>query len=86
MAFHVSSGRDQLLVLADVVTYDPVFLRNPSWHGSFDADGAMAEANRRKLLERAIADKMMVTAYHFVFPAAGTIAKDGTGYAFTPAA
>ncbi len=86
MAFHVSSGRDQLLVLADVVTYDPVFLCNPSWHGSFDADGAMAEANRRKLLERAIADKMMVTAYHFVFPAAGTLSKDGTGYACTAVA
>lgn len=86
MAFHVSSGRDQLLVLADVVTYNPVFLRNPGWHASFDTDGAVAETHRRKLLDRAIADKMMVTAYHFVFPAAGTIAKDGAGYTFNPVA
>lgn len=84
MAYHVSSGTAQLLVLADVVTYNPVFLRNPGWHASFDADGALAEAHRRKLLDRAIADKMMVTAYHFIFPAAGTIAKDGAGYVFDP--
>jgi len=27
----------------------------------------------------------MVTGYHFPFPAIGTIAKDGKGYAFKPA-
>ena len=86
MAWHVSSGNAQLIVLADVVTYDPIFLRNPGWHASFDADGALAEANRRKLLERVIADKAMVTAYHFTFPSAGSIAKDGAGYAFLPIA
>lgn len=85
-AWHVSSGRDQLLVLADVVTFNPVFLRNPGWHAAYDADGAVAEASRRKLLERVIADKTKMTAYHFLFPAAGSIAKDGSGYAFTAAA
>jgi glyoxylase-like metal-dependent hydrolase (beta-lactamase superfamily II) len=84
-AWHVSSGKDLLIVLADAVTYNPVFLRNPGWHASFDTDGALAEMHRRKLIERAIADKAMVTAYHFVFPAAGTLAKDGGGYAFVPA-
>ena len=83
-AWHVASGNDQLLVLADVVTYNPVFLRNPGWHAAFDSDGPLAEANRRKLLDRAIADKAMVTAYHFVFPAAGIIARDGSGYTFSP--
>lgn len=86
MAWHVSSGNQQLFVLADTVTYNPVFLRNPGWHGSFDADGAVAEASRRKLIERAIAEKAMVTAYHFIFPSAGTLAKDGTGYTFAPVA
>ena len=37
-AWHVSSGSDQLLVLADVVTYNPVFLRNPGWHAAFDSE------------------------------------------------
>jgi len=36
------------------------------------------------LLDRAVADKTMVTGYHFPFPAAGKIAKDGNGFAFMP--
>ena len=44
----------------------------------------MAEATRRTLLDRVVADKVMVTGYHFPFPAVGTIAKDGKGYAFKP--
>jgi glyoxylase-like metal-dependent hydrolase (beta-lactamase superfamily II) len=86
MAWHVASGRDQMIVLADTVTFDPVFLRNPGWHPAFDSDGALAEASRRKLIERSIADKAMIAAYHFTYPAAGMIARDGAGYAFVPAA
>jgi glyoxylase-like metal-dependent hydrolase (beta-lactamase superfamily II) len=83
-SWRVTSGNAQLIVLADVVTFDPVFLRNPGWQPAFDADGALAEANRRRLLEQVVADRAMVAAYHFVFPAAGTIAKDGQGYTFAP--
>ena len=85
-AWHVASGKDQLLVLADTVTFDPVFLRNPDWQPAFDQDGNMAAESRKRILERAIADKAMVAAYHFVFPAAGTIARDGNGFAFIPVA
>jgi glyoxylase-like metal-dependent hydrolase (beta-lactamase superfamily II) len=86
MAWQVSSGGRQLIVLADTVTYDPVFLRNPGWQPAFDQDGGMAVDTRRRLIERAIADKATIAAYHFVFPAAGTIAKDGAGFTFTPVA
>ena len=43
----------------------------------------MAEASRRKLLDRVIADKVMICGYHFPFPAAGRIEKDGAGYALS---
>ena len=36
--------------------------------------------------DRAIADKAMVAGYHWDLPNVGTIAKDGNGYVFTPAA
>ena len=84
-AFHVSSGKDQLIVLSDTTNIPALFVRNPGWHAVFDQDAAMAEATRRKLLDRVVADKVMVTGYHFPFPAVGTIAKDGKGYAFKPA-
>jgi glyoxylase-like metal-dependent hydrolase (beta-lactamase superfamily II) len=85
-AWLIGSGAAQLIVLADTVTFNPLFLRNPGWQPAFDGDGAVAEASRRKLIERAIADKAMIAAYHFTFPAAGTLAKDGAGYAFSPVA
>jgi glyoxylase-like metal-dependent hydrolase (beta-lactamase superfamily II) len=84
-SFHVSSGSDQLIVLGDVTNIPALFVRNPGWHAAFDQDAALAEATRRKLLDRVAADRVMVAGYHFPFPAAGTIARDGNGYAFAPA-
>ena len=83
--FHVSSASDQLLVLGDVTNIPALFARNPGWHAAFDQDAAMAETTRRKLLDRAVADKTKVAGYHFPFPAAGTIVKDGSGYVFVAA-
>jgi glyoxylase-like metal-dependent hydrolase (beta-lactamase superfamily II) len=84
-SFHISSGNDQLIILGDVTNIPALFVRNPGWQAAFDQDANMAEATRRKLLDRVAADKVMVTGYHFPFPAAGRIAKDGQGYMFTPA-
>jgi len=52
----------------------------------FDADPAAAEANRRKLFDRAIADKATLGGYHWGMPGCGTLAKDGNSYVFTPMA
>lgn len=84
-AYHVSSGKDQLILLGDAANNPALFLKHPGWHAVFDQDAAMAEATRRRLLERAVADKTAVAAFHFPFPAVGSISKDGDGYAFTPA-
>jgi len=81
-AFHLSSGKDQLIMLVDTTNIPALFVKNPWWHAAFDQDAPMAEATRRKLLDRVVADKVTVTGYHFPFPAVGTIAKDGSGYAF----
>lgn len=82
-AFHLSSGKDQLIMLVDTAHIPSLFVKNPGWQAAFDQDAAMAEATRRRLLDRVVADKVMVAGYHFPFPAVGTIAKDGSGYAFT---
>ena len=44
----------------------------------------MAETNRRKIMDRAIADKLVVTGYHYSMPGAGTIKRDGNRYVFVP--
>jgi glyoxylase-like metal-dependent hydrolase (beta-lactamase superfamily II) len=84
-AFHLSSGAGQLMISNDTAYVPALVMANPGWRGQYDQDGAMAEASRRRLLDRVIADKMMICGYHFPFPGAGTIRKDGAGYALTVA-
>jgi glyoxylase-like metal-dependent hydrolase (beta-lactamase superfamily II) len=84
-AFHVSSGMDQLLVVSDTTNNPVLFAKHPNWHANFDQDANLAEATRRKIFDRVVADKVRVAGYHFPFPATGTIVKDGTGYSFVPA-
>ena len=82
-AFHLSSGSGQLMISNDTAYVPALVVANPGWHGAYDQDAATAEASRRALLDRVIADKIQICGYHFPFPGAGTIAKDGTGYALT---
>jgi glyoxylase-like metal-dependent hydrolase (beta-lactamase superfamily II) len=83
-SYHIGSGSRQLIVLGDVSNVPALFVKNPGWHAVFDSDGPLAEANRRKMFDRVIADKVTVTGYHFGMPGAGKIAKDGKGYVFEP--
>jgi glyoxylase-like metal-dependent hydrolase (beta-lactamase superfamily II) len=82
-AFHLSSGASQLMISNDTAYQPALVAANPGWHGAYDQDAATAEATRRRLLDRVIADKAMICGYHFPFPGVGTIAKDGSGYALT---
>jgi glyoxylase-like metal-dependent hydrolase (beta-lactamase superfamily II) len=82
-AFHLASGASELMISNDTAYVPALVVANPGWHGQYDQDATTAEASRRKLLDRVVADKMMICGYHFPFPGAGTIAKDGTGYALS---
>ena len=53
---------------------------NPGWHAVFDNDGALAEQTRRKFFDMASADNLPVVGYHFPFPSAGYVEKNGNGY------
>jgi glyoxylase-like metal-dependent hydrolase (beta-lactamase superfamily II) len=83
-AFHLASGTAQLMISNDTAYVPALVVANPGWRGQYDQDQAVAEASRRALLDRVIADKIMICGYHFPFPGAGTIARDGAGYALTP--
>jgi glyoxylase-like metal-dependent hydrolase (beta-lactamase superfamily II) len=82
-AFHLSSGSSQLMISNDTAYVPALVVVHPEWHGAYDQDVNLAEASRRKLLDRVVADKLMICGYHFPFPAAGHIQKDGAGYALT---
>jgi len=83
-SYLVGSGKRPLLVLGDITNIPILFVKNPGWHAVFDTDPVLAENSRRKMIDRAIADKLTVTGYHYSMPGAGTFKKDGSGYAFVP--
>jgi len=85
-AFLVTSGKDQLMVSNDAMYVPALLAPHPDWQGAYDHDGATAVTTRRKLIDRVIADKMMVCGAHFPFPGRGTFTKDGDVYAFAPLA
>lgn len=85
-SYLVSAGSGQLLVLGDVTSGQAINLANPGWHIMFDQDAKMAEATRRMTLDRVVADKLVATGYHWGMPGAGTLQKDGNGYALVPVA
>ena len=72
------------MVLSDTTQHPALFARHPEWQPQFDIDGPLAVTTRKKLLDRAAADRMLVTGYHFPFPACGHIVKTATGYEHVP--
>jgi glyoxylase-like metal-dependent hydrolase (beta-lactamase superfamily II) len=84
-AFAIHSGDRSLLVMSDTVREPALFVRHPDWQPIYDMDGAEAAKARRAMLDRAAADRMLVAAYHFPFPACGHIVRAGSGYELEPA-
>jgi glyoxylase-like metal-dependent hydrolase (beta-lactamase superfamily II) len=84
-AFSIASRSQSLLVMSDTVRNPYLFARYPDWQPLFDMDGPAAVKARRQMLDRAAADRMLVEAYHFPFPACGHIVRSGKGYELVPA-
>jgi len=82
----VTSGGKQFLISADVAIFAPHISTNPEWQLAIDQDPQKAVETRRKIFDRAVADKLTISGTHWLMPNAGTFTKDGNGYAFTPEA
>jgi len=82
----VTSGSQSMMVQADVTAGMAfLFVRQPEWQAAFDMDKPLAVQSRRKLYDQMAADRMLVQGFHFRFPGAGYIEKDGNGYRLVPA-
>jgi glyoxylase-like metal-dependent hydrolase (beta-lactamase superfamily II) len=82
-AFHLTSGNAQLMMSNDAAYVPALCVNHPEWHGAFDQNGDMAETSRRRLLDRVVADQMMICGAHFPWPGLAKITKDGGSYAVT---
>ena len=84
-SYQLASGGKVLYILGDVSNIPALFLKHPDWQSQFDIQGDLAAATRHRMMDRVIAEGAMVAGYHYPFPGAGTVQKDGGGYAFVGA-
>jgi glyoxylase-like metal-dependent hydrolase (beta-lactamase superfamily II) len=82
-AVMVRSHGERLLCVGDLF-YDPLQLTHPQWCTPWDHDSAGAIRSRRRLLNFAADEHLLVHAYHMPFPGLGTVARHGDAYAWTP--
>lgn len=77
MALVISSEGEQLLCLSDVVLH-PIHVEHPEWHAVVDFAPQQVVTTRRRILNRATAEKALVIAFHFPFPGLGhVVQKEG---------
>jgi glyoxylase-like metal-dependent hydrolase (beta-lactamase superfamily II) len=82
-AIMVQSHGERLLCVGDLF-YDPLQLTHPQWCTPWDHDNARATSSRRRLLDLAVDEGLLVHAYHMPFPGLGTVTRRGDAYAWTP--
>lgn len=83
-AFLLESQGERLLCTGDCF-YDRLQVRNPLWCTPWDHDRGQAAAARRRLLDWAADEKLLVHSYHMPFPGIGTITRRGGVCEWTPA-
>lgn len=84
-AILLSSRGERLLCTGDTF-YDPLQLAHPDWRTPWDSDGPASVASRRALVQLAVAEDLLVHAYHLPFPGLGRVRPHGDGYQWRPVA
>ncbi len=77
-------GTDQLYYITDAIHHAAIQMPNPGFHVAFDTDREQAVATRKKILDRASADKLLVAGTHLPFPAVGHVKALTQGYQWYP--
>ena len=83
IALLIISAGEQLLHLADTVVH-PMMLASPGWYSPYDSLPEQAIVTKRRLLDRAAADKTLVFAAHFPFPGLGYVSPKEEGWRWQP--
>lgn len=84
-AIEITSGDDKLLYVADITNNPLLFVRHPDWQAMFDVDPEQTIKTRRRLLDRAAAERLRLHFFHAPFPATAYVAKNANAYDYLPA-
>jgi glyoxylase-like metal-dependent hydrolase (beta-lactamase superfamily II) len=84
LALAIGSGRDALLHIVDTALH-PLHMEHPGWLTVFDSLPEAALAARRRLLDRAADEGLLVFGYHLPpFPNLGHVRRQGDGWRWEP--
>jgi glyoxylase-like metal-dependent hydrolase (beta-lactamase superfamily II) len=82
-AILLESRGERLLCVGDCF-YDQLQLAHPTWCTPWDHDTERAILSRRRILDRAADENLLVHAYHMPFPGLGFVARHGDAYEWAP--
>jgi glyoxylase-like metal-dependent hydrolase (beta-lactamase superfamily II) len=77
-------GAAKVLIWGDIVHVPALQIPRPEWYFRFDADPETAIATRRRILERAADDDLIVAGAHLPFPGMARITRDGEQFIYLP--
>jgi len=77
--FAISSGRDNLLIWADIVHMQHLQFNDPEVYLAFDVDPEQAVATRKKVLDQVAVDNLAIAGMHLLYPGTGQVEKKTSG-------
>lgn len=81
----IASGKDQLLLVGDILHNTAIHAARPDVGFAFDLDAAQAAGSRRRVFDMISSDRALIGATHAAFPGFGRVLKEGTAFRFAPA-
>lgn len=84
--YMITSGNESLLIWGDIVHVPEIQVPRPEVTIDFDTDPAQAAATRRRILEMAASERLLVAGMHLHFPGFAHIARSAGLYALVPEA
>ncbi|SEM89783.1 Glyoxylase, beta-lactamase superfamily II [Loktanella fryxellensis] len=84
MMYRLDDGAAQMLVWGDVTNHYVFSLQHPDSPVAFDDDPAMAIATRRRVLDMAATEGLLVSGHHMPFPAVGYVERHAGAYRWVP--
>jgi glyoxylase-like metal-dependent hydrolase (beta-lactamase superfamily II) len=77
-----SSGSEQLLHFVDIAHHHAISFAHPEWILAFDSQPPVAIATRKRLFDRAAADRLRVFGAHMPYPALGHVRSTNGRYEY----
>ncbi|KJM64275.1 MBL fold metallo-hydrolase [Pluralibacter gergoviae] len=81
--FRIDCGDKRLLLWGDIVHYPHIQSAKPEISILFDYDPAQAERTRKKVLDQAVREKMIIGGMHLASPGFARVLRCGNGYCIT---